>query len=202
MRHTGDNTRQILRTLDLLGVIPTYGKGEARCLLLICEIHDDQAKCGSKLPGKCQQPLRIEVRVVVVEVMQTIGKLCSTAPYFRQLANQTDYRLTVRVVEIVPAHRPIKHYPPIAAVGNPIVLAELLPLRQQRRSLAGEQRNQIGLDPGPFAVTVALLQQYVAWNVIDGHVAKVTNETLMIVILKILQGGLGQSVASRGDRRR
>jgi len=86
------------------------------------------------LRRKRQQTLGVKVVVVVVEEMLAITELRPTTPDFRQLAKQADNRLAVVVIEIVPAHRPIKHDASVAVARNPIVLAEFLPLRKQWRS--------------------------------------------------------------------
>ena len=126
--------------------------------------------------------------------MGAIGELRSAPANFRQLSNQPDDRLTVVVVEIIPAHWPIEHHPPVAAIRNPVILTELLSLRQKRRAFARQQRNQIRLHLGPVVVPVSLLQQDVRRSIVHRDRPEVADETLMIVILNVLQRGLGNGV--------
>src|ERR1700722_20366985 len=91
--------------------------------------------------------------------MLAIAKLRSAPADFRQFSNQADDRLAVVIIEIVPAYWPIQHHASVAATRNPIILTEFLPLRQQRRSLGRQQRNQIRLKLGPKDVPVSLLGQ-------------------------------------------
>src|ERR1700722_727209 len=123
--------------------------------------------------------------------MLAIAKLRSAPADFRQFSNQADDRLAVVIIEIVPAYWPIQHHASVAATRNPIILTEFLPLRQQRRSLGRQQRNQIRLNLGPIAVAIPLLEQHVIGIVVDGHCTEVADETLMIVILNVLKTGLG-----------
>src|SRR5580692_2965303 len=150
---------------------------------------------------KMPAPLGVEIVVVVVEEMLAITELRSTPPDFRQLAKQSDNRLAIVVIEIVPAHRPIKHDASVAVARNPIVLAKFLPLRQQRRSLRRHECNQVRLNLRPIVVPIPLLKQHVVRVVVDADRTEVTDETLMIVILYILKPGLGQSVAVYRHRR-
>src|SRR5580692_422702 len=113
--------------------------------------------------------------------MLAIRELASAAADLGQLANQTDDRLAVIVVEIIPADRAIEHHTAVAAGRNPIVFAELLALREQRRAFRGQQGDQIRLNLGPVAVAISLLEQYVIGVVVDRDCTEVADETLMVM---------------------
>src|SRR5215831_13311802 len=180
-------------TLELFDIVTANGKPERHGLIAVTCVRGNQRVLGSDITCEHQdtQP-QISVPIVEEEI-RPLTDLREPGANAKKLSDQLEHFLARAIIEEVPSKWPEQRHSPGAEIRKVVVLAELLALPQHGYALAHQHGDQIRLDHIP-SIAVPLLEEGVAC-LIWIRQAEVAQEPLMIMVLEILKGRLGNEVA-------